>query len=152
MNPSIHLKRTNGEDPGFEILVAELDADLDSRYGSKQEFYGRFNHVRKIPTVVVAFINGEPAGCGCFKPFDETSVEIKRMYVKPSWRGKGVAAAVLKELEQWASAEGYIHAVLETGNRQPEAIGFYNKSGYGIIENYGQYKDDQDSICMKKTL
>lgn len=79
-----------------------------------------------------------PAGCGCFKPFDEKSVEVKRMFVADEFRGKGVGRAVLSGLEKWAAEIGYSRMVLEMGNRQPEAAILY-RMGYMVIPNYGQY-------------
>ncbi len=65
--------------------------------------------------------------------------EIKRMFVLPEWRGRGVAKTILHELEIWAASEGYQEAVLETGNGQPEAVSLYGRCGYGIISNFGPY-------------
>ena len=92
------------------------------------------------------------AGCGCFKKFDDNAVEVKRMFVKPEARGKGIAHYMLAGLEAWANEIGFDHAVLETGNNQPEAIRLYEKAGYTIIPNYGQYSGMETSICMRKKL
>jgi putative acetyltransferase len=70
--------------------------------------------------------------------------------VKPEHRKKGMAAAVLKELELWAAQENFTHCILETGKRQPEAIALYKKQGYALIPNYGQYANVENSVCMKK--
>lgn len=74
------------------------------------------------------------------------------MFVTPSKRRTGVAAAILHELHTWAKELNYTHAVLETGTKQHEAIPFYQKEGYRIIDNYGQYIGMETSICMKKQL
>jgi putative acetyltransferase len=102
--------------------------------------------------VIVAYEKDEPVGCGCFKPFDKNAVEIKRMFVVPEKRGTGLAAAILDELHNWARELNYSCAVLETGNRQHEAIRFYQREGYVLTENYGQYIGMETSICMKKKL
>ena len=86
------------------------------------------------------------------KPFDDHSLEIKRMYVIPEFRGKGVAKLVLAELEGWAVSLNYKFCVLETGLRQPEAIALYNKNGYQRIENYGQYAGVENSLCFAKKI
>jgi GNAT superfamily N-acetyltransferase len=150
--PALKLLRTTSEDKDFHALVARLDRDLLDRYDALQLFYRQFNTIENIPTVVVAYAREEPAGCGCFKPFDQESVEIKRMYVADEQRGKGIGTAILKELEQWAAELQYKHTVLETGDKQPEAIHLYEKAGYAIIPNYGQYAGVSTSICMKKEL
>ncbi len=74
------------------------------------------------------------------------------MFVVPEFRGKGAAAAVLSELERWAIELNYNSTVLETGKRQVEAVKFYQKSGYSVIPNYGQYIGIENSVCMQKLL
>lgn len=146
------LKRTNSEDKDFHELVEKLNQDLQDRYGALQDYYSRFNAIRDLPTVVVAYNDGQPVGCGCFKQFDDTSVEVKRMYVTNEQRGKGIGAAILAELEKWAGELQVGTIVLETGTSQPEAIHLYGKMGYALIPNYGQYSGMETSICMKKEL
>lgn len=146
------IKRTNSDNKDFHELVNLLDKDLLDRYDALQDYYSRFNSIQNLPTVVVAYYNEQPVGCGCFKKFDEGSVEIKRMYVSPEQRGKGIGAAILAELEQWAAELKVGSIVLETGNNQPEAVHLYNKMGYSVIPNYGQYSGMETSICMKKEL
>lgn len=149
----LHLKRTNSSDKDFHKLIEKLDSYLFEQYGKLQEFYGQYNSVENIPTVVIAYIENEPAGCGCFKQFDESSVEVKRMFVANEHRGKGIGAAILTELENWAAELEHTATVLELGNNQPEAIRLYKKQGYSVIPNYGQYVGmEATSICLKKEL
>jgi putative acetyltransferase len=144
--------KTNSANTDFIRLVQQLDADLAERDGADHSFYAQFNKITMIQHVIVAYENNEAVACGAFKQFDDASAEIKRMYVLPTHRNKGIAAAVLQQLEQWAKEEGYTSAVLETGMKQPEAIRLYEKSGYSIIFNYGQYAGVENSVCMKKTI
>jgi putative acetyltransferase len=149
----ISTKRTNSEDKDFHLLVDRLNKDLLDRYGELQVFYNQFNKIENIPTVVVAYIDGKPVGCGCFKKFDDSSVEIKRMYAAAEQRGKGIGGTILNELEKWAAELGNDHTVLEMGNNQPEAARLYKGHGYTVIPNYGQYIGmEATSICMKKGL
>lgn len=148
----LELKRTNNQNPDFLYLVPLLDKDLRSRYQALQDTYDQHNVILNIDTVVVAYEDGQPVGCGCFKQFDDSSVEMKRMYVKPEHRRKGISSAILDELEAWAAASGYTTAVLETGDRQDEAIALYKKQGYSIIPNYPPYEQMETSICMQKPL
>ncbi len=83
---------------------------------------------------------------------DADTMEVKRMYVTVNYRGQGIASVVLKELEEWAAELNYDKCVLETGNKQPEAIALYKKNGYKIIPNYGQYKNVENSICFEKEI
>ena len=144
--------RTDNNNLDFQALITELDAYLKITDGEDHEFYNQFNSLKKINNVVVAFQNEQAIGCGAFRKFDANTVEIKRMYVKVTYRGSGVANTVLSSLEQWASEEGFTKCVLETGNRQVEAIKFYKKAGYKSIPNYGQYTHMEDSNCFEKLV
>lgn len=146
------LKRTNNQNPDFLYLIPLLDKDLRSRYQALQDVYDQHNVIVNVDTVVIAYADGQPVGCGCFKQFDDSSVEIKRMYVKPEYRRKGISSAILNELEAWAREFGYPEAVLETGDKQIEAIELYKKQGYVIIPNYPPYEEMTTSICLKKSL
>ncbi|MDW8853097.1 GNAT family N-acetyltransferase [Flavobacterium sp. MMLR14_040] len=148
----ITLKRTNSDDLDFINLVALLDKDLAIRDGEDHGFYNQFNKIDKIKHVVVFYENDIAVGCGAFREKESDSVEIKRMYVHPDHRKKGIASQVLAELERWAAEVKYPYTVLETGKKQPEAIALYQKSGYSIIPNYPPYENVENSVCMKKTL
>lgn len=149
---TITLTKTNSDDSDFRALIRDLDADLRSRNGELMDIYDQHNVIEKIDTVVIARLNNHAVGCGCFKPFDAESVEIKRMFVQPAGRGNGISALILKELENWARDLGFKYTVLETGAKQTEALGLYQKAGYTQIDKYGPYVDLPDSICFKKAL
>lgn len=147
------LKRTDNNDKDFHLLVEQLNQDLLDRYGELQLRYNRFNQIDNIPNVVVAYENENRLGCACFKKFDEQSAEVKRMFVRTEARGKGIGAAILTELEQWAAELGYTAMVLEHGFKQPEASILYERLGYTIIPNYGEYIGlEETSICRKKMI
>jgi putative acetyltransferase len=150
---AIVLRRTSGDDPHFQLLVADLDKDLWARYPAIQQNFTPFNKIDPSARVVVAYTQNVPVGCGCFRPMeDEGTLEIKRMYVKPESRGKGIAKLVLSELEKWGKDEGFTQAKLETGNNQPEALAVYNGAQYKQIPNYPPYTHIAESICMAKRL
>jgi GNAT superfamily N-acetyltransferase len=154
------IVRTNSENKDFINLVKELDAYLKVTDGDEHDFYNQFNNIDVLKNVVVIYVDTEinsaqvkiAAGCGAIKKFNELSMEVKRMYVAPEYRGKQVAQKILKELEVWAKELGYKSCVLETGNRQIEAVKFYHKCNYNVIENYGQYRGMENSICFEKKL
>ena len=133
-------------------MVHALDEDLYQRNGDVQKQYEQYNQIDKIKHAMVVYVNGEPVGCGCFKPFDKDSVEMKRMFILPEMRGRQLGACLLQELEMWAAEEGFTRAVLETGVRQVEAQRLYEVAGYTRTENYGQYVGMKDSICFQKKL
>jgi putative acetyltransferase len=152
------ITRTNAGNPDFNNLVKDLDAYLKITDEDEHDFYNQFNLIDSLQEVVVIYISNSigaspvAIGCGAMKKMDSTSVELKRMYVVPQYRGKGVAQKILKELEIWAVELGYKKSVLETGKRQVEAVKFYHNCGYTVIENYGQYKGMTNSICFEKIV
>jgi GNAT superfamily N-acetyltransferase len=148
----ITIIRTNSDNPDFKGLVKLLDQDLTQRYGVVQTKYNKFNVLQSLDTVAIAKVNGEAVGCGCFKVYDKKTVEIKRMFVKAEHRGMGIAAQILGELETWAIERGFSRAVLELANKQPEALRVYQRQGYRLIENYGQYVGLEISMCFSKDL
>jgi GNAT superfamily N-acetyltransferase len=149
---AIQIKRTNSQDVDFKYLISSLDNELSDTYGGKQKKYDGFNIIEKNDTVVLAYQNDIPLGCGCIRKYNNDTMEIKRMFVSKDFRGKGVSKLILKELESWAIEKGYYKAILETGIYQKNAIELYSKHGYEQTENYGQYSNIQTSICMIKNL
>lgn len=146
------LLRTTAEHPDFLDLVRQLDRDLAQRDGAEHHYYAQFNKVDQIQRAVVAYLDGQPVGCGAIKAFDPASMEVKRMYVPPAYRGQGIATQVLQELENWTKSLDIPYCVLETGKRQPEAIALYTKNGYAVTPNYGQYIGVENSVCFRKAL
>ena len=144
--------KTHSQNPDFQKLVAALDADLAMRDGEEHAFYSQFNNINTLKYAMVAYENEIPVGCGAAREFSEDTMEIKRMYVPPGHRGKGIALKLLKELEQWIKELNYARCVLETGKKQPEAIALYKKKGYQQIQAYGQYKNVENSVCFEKNL
>jgi putative acetyltransferase len=148
----ITLIRTDSENKDFQKLVKELDADLSIRDGIEHSFYSQFNKIDMIKHAIVAYEDEVAIGCGAIKEYANDTVEVKRMYVPVNKRGKGIASKILSELEIWAKELNYAKCILETGKRQPEAIGLYLKSGYKIIPNFGQYENVENSVCFEKRI
>ena len=148
----IQLIRTNSENTDFQKLVKLLDADLAIRDGDEHAFYAQYNKIDLIKHAIVAYENEVAIGCGAIKKYDENTMEIKRMYVPVDQRGKGIATLILKALEKWTAELSYKKCILETGIKQPEAIALYQKNGYIIISNYGQYANVENSVCFEKIV
>ncbi len=144
--------RTDSDNPDFRKLVALLDKELAIVDGKDHTFYSQFNKIDKIRHVVLAYENEIAAGCGAIKEYEPETMEVKRMYVVPGSRKRGIASKVLSELESWTKELTYRKCILETGKRQPEAIGLYKKCGYTRIPNYGQYSGVENSVCFLKEL
>jgi putative acetyltransferase len=148
----VRLIRTDSSHLDFRSLVALLDQDLAIRDGADHGFYAQFNQITNIQHCVVVYFDDQPVGCGAIKTFGEDSMEIKRMFVLPNYRGKSLAQQILIELEKWTLELGKTKTVLETGQKQPEAIALYYKSGYQRTPNYGQYIGIENSLCFEKQL
>lgn len=146
------IKCDSNNNKDFIYLVKLLDDDLALRDGEDHAFYSQYNKIDTIKHALVLYINNKPVSIGAIKEFDYESMEVKRMYTLPEFRGQGLASKVLKELENWAKELGYKKCVLETGKRQPEAIEFYKSKGYKVITNYGQYIGIENSMCFEKLL
>lgn len=144
--------RTNSDNQDFQKLVEALDIDLKIRDGDDNFFYAQFNKITAIKHAIVAYDGDFSVGCGAIKHYADDTMEVKRMYVLPEKRGRGIAASILSELETWVKEVDYTRCVLETGLKQPEAIALYKKLGYQIIPNYGQYKGIANSVCFEKIL
>ena len=148
----ITIKRTTSDTEDFGKLVVELDAYLKVLDGDDHAFYAQFNKSSLLKNALICYDDDKAVGIGAYKEFEPNIAEIKRMYTLPEYRGKGIAKAILTELEAWAKEEGYTTSILETGYLQIDAIGLYQKLGYMVIENFGQYKGVENSVCMEKKI
>ena len=144
--------RTTASNPHFIDLVKELDAFLAVTDGGEHAFYDQFNKLTEIKHVVLLYKEKTPVSCGAIKKYDDTTMEIKRMYTREGYRGERLAQAVLEQLEQWAGELGYERCILETGIRQTAAIRLYERCGYTLIPCYGPYRDMSNSRCFHKQL
>jgi putative acetyltransferase len=136
-------------------LIAALDAHLASRYPPEQRFGPNLKPEHLAPglgTFLIARAGGRAIGCGALRLLDETTAEVKRMYVEPELRGQGVAKQVLDHLESDAASLGARRLVLETGVHQVEAIGLYLRAGYEPIDCWGEYASSATSVCYEKKI
>ena len=148
----IRLIRTSSDDENFIALIKQLDKYLAEINGEEHGFYDQFNKVDKIKNVVLVYENDQAIGCGCIKQYDFDKMEIKRMYTSPEKRGNGIGTLILNELEKWAAELSFKKCILETGKQLQDAISLYEKNGYKLIPNYGQYAGVENSICFEKVL
>lgn len=153
-NPPGDLLTVAAEDPNSEAaahLIRQLSASLAELYGDDGS--GNFAPADVcVPrsAFVIARWKGEPVGCGAIRPLEEEIAEIKRMYVLPEGRRRGIGRRVMEELERLAGEFGYRAIWLETGLQQPDAIALYERSGYRRRACYGPYVDDPRSVCFEK--
>jgi len=136
-------------------LVAALDASLTDLYPPEQRFGSNLKaeHLEDgRGSFVVAREAGRAVGCGAIRLLDPTTAEVKRMYVEPEDRGKGVGSAVLASLEAAARQLGAQRVVLETGVHQEAAISLYRRTGFTPVDCWGEYASSPTSICFEKHL
>ena len=146
------ILRTTSENLDFQKLVKQLDAYLAIMDGDEHSFYDQYNKIDLLKNCIVIFEDETAVACGAIKAFDEQSMEIKRMFTLREMRGKGIASKILNQLENWTKELGFSKTILETGIKQTEAIALYEKCGYKIIPNYGQYSGIENSVCYEKSL
>ncbi|BCN29092.1 GNAT family N-acetyltransferase [Anaeromicropila herbilytica] len=150
----LEFKDTNGEDPDFAMLCTELDRTLDELVGTifQRKQYDQYNQRDNIHDVIIAYQKGIPVACGAFKMYDEEHAELKRIYTDASCRNIGLGTEMLRRLEAKAKIKGYKYCILETGKPLEAACHVYQKAGYKVIPNYGQYANMPDSICMERKI
>jgi putative acetyltransferase len=133
-------------------LIAELDAYLIPLYPiSSHHGYPVEKLLAEGVDFFVARVDGAAAGCGGLK-FYHSYAEIKRMYVRPAFRGRGLGSAIIGRLEEHAGAHGVSVLRLETGIRQAEAVALYERMGYRRIEPFGEYRPDPLSYFYEKEI
>ncbi len=145
---------TDGKNADFIALCGELDDYLNRLVGGEENRreYVQYNKTDDIDNAIVAYDGDVPAGGAAFKRYDSKRAEVKRVFVRREYRERGTALKLMTLLEKSAKSEGYDYLILETGEPLVEAMRLYKKIGFEIIDNYGQYKDMPDSVCMMKKL
>ena len=140
------------DDPAAVSLRDAQRTEISARYGRDDSEPGPAPSADDITVFVVAYDDDEPVGCGGLRAIDGSHGEVKRMFVLPAYRGTGASTAILRALEDEARSLGWTRLVLETGDRQPDAIRFYEREGYTRIPNYGHYAHSAISLCYGREL
>lgn len=136
-----------------QALIALLDRELSGEYAAEDMHTVNFEPFHREGGVFVVAYDGEtPVACGALRPISEADVELKRMYVADSHRGRGVSRQVLELLESKARGLGFRKLLLETGDQQTAAIGLYSTSGYHRVAAFGEYVGGARSVCFAKDL
>jgi putative acetyltransferase len=140
--------------PESRRLLGALDEYLNNLYHPEENFLDlpADDVYEGRGTFLVARQNGVAVGCGAVRRVSPTTAEVKRMFVSTAARGSGVGGRILAELEAWARSSGITRLVLEAGDRQDDAIRFYERSGFVAIPCFGEYADASLSRCYEKVL
>ncbi len=145
---------TDGANTDFIELCHDLDDFLNEIVGGEENRseYIPYNQLDDIHNVIVVYDNDIPIGCAAFKEYDAECAEVKRVFIKADYRGRGISKKLMELLEESAREQSYHYLILESGEPLVAAMSLYRKIGYKVILNYGQYEDMPDSICMRKKL
>jgi putative acetyltransferase len=139
--------------PDAQALIAELDALLEPLY-ARESRHG-FSVEKLIAESVAFFViryDGAPAGCGGIKLVGTDYGEVKRMYVRPQFRGKALGKLMLDHLTEYARSHGVTVLRLETGIHQQAAIHLYEQERFARISPFGEYREDPVSLCYEKRI
>jgi GNAT superfamily N-acetyltransferase len=149
----VTLRAVPYDDPVAVDLVSRVQQEYVVRYGGPDE--AAVDPDEFVPPhglFLVAEVAGVPAGCGAWRVYPPGGVEIKRVYVVPEFRRRGLAQVIVAARESTASAAGHGNVVLNTGDRQPEAIALYTDLGYSPVPGYGIYACSPGAVFLGKDL
>lgn len=148
------------EHPDAAKMIADVQQVYVDRYGTPDETPvdpADFEPPQGL--FLIGYLDAEPTVCGGWRAHDGPApdyqsgdAEMKRLYVPERLRGNGFARVMLAEIERTARAAGRRRMILETGNKQPEAIALYEANSYARIPNFGHYREDPLSVCFAKEL
>jgi GNAT superfamily N-acetyltransferase len=153
--PVPELKSEPFDGPSARALIDLVQQEYVERYGGPDDtVLDAAEFAAPNGGFVVLYLDGEPVACGGWRTLRDWpgSAEIKRMFVVPAYRRRGLARFVLVALEDAARAAGLTEMWLETGLRQPEALELYRSEGYQPIDGYGHYRDAPLARPMGKKL
>ncbi|MEV0808612.1 GNAT family N-acetyltransferase [Micromonospora sp. NPDC050200] len=136
-------------DPEIDALVVAQQRELRASDGGLD---GQVTVTHDDIRYLAVVVNGRAVACGGIQSLDAATGELKRMYVRPAYRGRGIARQLLTALEELAFQRGHSVVCLETGVYLPAAIGLYTSCGYEPIPVYGEYVDNPYSVCFARRL
>jgi GNAT superfamily N-acetyltransferase len=150
--PALSVEADDPVGETAQRLINDLSAEMAARYGAPPCPFSSTEAAAPRTVFLVARLHGEPIGCGALRRFDDDTAEIKRMYVAPAGRRRGVARQILTTLERHAEQLNYRTIRLETGIRQPEAQQLYRSMAFRQIEPFGPYIGNPTSVCFEKAI
>lgn len=146
------FQHVEADDPRLLALTGALDDYYFDKYGALSLQYRQFHDLMKMDCRLVAEVDGELVACGCWRAMEHDAAEVKRIYVLPAYRRRGIACNLLRVLEHDAARQGKTRAVLETGAEEFDALAFYQSCGYAFCEPFGAFIGDENCVTMEKRL
>ena len=136
----------------FRMLAAKLDEYYFELVGDIQNRYADVNRPENMTALAVVYENDVPIACGAWKRLSETRAELKRLYVLPQFRRKGVARSLMAMLEEDAASAGIQCMILETAVDTPDSHRLYLSAGYLPTDYYGSPAGEANCLCFHKQL
>ena len=154
MAAELRYRWTDGNDPDFARFYGETENYYSSIVGglSKREGFVAYNISESVSDVLIVSEDAAAVACAGLKRYSDTDVEIKRVWVEPSYRRRGIAVHMMALLEERAKELGFRRLILQTRPIMPDAVGLYECLGYSLIDNYPPYDKLEGAICFAKGI
>jgi putative acetyltransferase len=152
---AVSVVRADLLSPVAQDLIGSLNAEMTARYPEDGATFFRLDAEEVAEgrgAFLIAYLGPRAVGCGAVRRIGDSVGEIKRMYVSPEARGRGIGRAVLGALEAEARRLGLRRLLLETGKRQAAALALYRRAGFSPIPPFGEYVGSPMSVCLAKDL
>ena len=150
----ISFQWTDSGDPVFQRFYLKTEEYYNQLVGgeSNRKAFIPLNASGSIADVLIAFDGKTAAGCAGLKRYSSKDMEVKRVWVEPSYRGNHIARRMMELLERKALEKGYSRMILQTRAAMTVAVGLYEKLGYRLIPNYPPYDRLEGAVCFAKDL
>ena len=146
----MELRFVEPQSPDYAMLAGKLDEYYFSIVGDVHLRYAEVNRPENMACRLIAYEDGMPVACGCWKIIDETAAEVKRIYVLPEYRRRGIASRIIRTLEEEIVKAGYRLIILETARTTAESKQLYLSLGYEQIDYYGSPAGAENCLCFRK--
>ena len=145
---------TDGNNEAFQIFYVKTEEYYSKIVGGKEKrkAFIPYNLSQSIEDVLIVYDDVVAVGCAGLKSYSDDAVEIKRVWVEPTYRGKHIAAQMMDLLEERAKERGFRKIILQTRPIMQDAVKLYESRGYTLIDNYPPYDKLDGAICMAKML
>ncbi len=144
---------TNGKNPDFEKMSDEIEDYFNNLVGAHNRIsFMPHNTLEKINDVIMVYDGDAPVACAGIRRYSDVEAEVKRVYVKETYRGNGISSRLMKGLEERAADKGYKRLLLQTRKECNDAIGLYSSKGYVRVDNYPPYDTLPQAICYSKNI
>lgn len=136
----------------YAMLAQKLDEYYFELVGDVQARYAEVNKPHNMNAICVVYEGSEAVACGAWKKIDDETAEIKRIYVLPQHRRKGIASAIVTAMEADAAKQGKKRFILETARTTADSASLYTSLGYEEIDYYGSPAGAENCRCFKKEI